>query len=63
MSTPAYRFPSGKELSRMPYLASPVMRFNLPCAFGKHAQACIRRPLRGFSQVPLGNSRASSPQV
>jgi hypothetical protein len=22
MSTPAYRFPSGKELSRMPYLAS-----------------------------------------
>jgi len=30
MSTPAYRFPSGKELTRMPYLASPLMRFNLP---------------------------------
>jgi quercetin dioxygenase-like cupin family protein len=26
MSTPAYRFPSGKELTRMPYLASPLMR-------------------------------------
>ena len=29
MSTPAYRFPSGKELTRMPYLASPLLRINL----------------------------------
>lgn len=30
MSTAAYRFPSGKELTRMPNLASPLLRFNLP---------------------------------
>jgi quercetin dioxygenase-like cupin family protein len=30
MSTPAYRSPSGKELTRMPKLASPLLRFNLP---------------------------------
>ncbi len=29
MSTPAYRFPSGRELTRMPYLAGPLLRFNL----------------------------------
>src|SRR6266571_6108843 len=29
MSTPAYRFPSGKELTRMQYLARPLLRFNL----------------------------------
>lgn len=30
MSTPDYRFPSGKELTRMPKLASSLLRFNLP---------------------------------
>src|SRR6266496_5439126 len=29
MSTPACRFPTGRELTRMPYLAGPLLRFNL----------------------------------
>ena len=29
MSTPAYRFPTDKDVTRMPQLASPLLRFNL----------------------------------
>src|SRR6266566_1217361 len=50
MSTPAYRFPSGKELTRMPKLASPLLRFNLP--------AELRR-LRGEASWRRGTGRSS----
>src|SRR5438309_11986232 len=29
MRTSAYKFPSGRELTRMPHLASPLLRINL----------------------------------
>jgi len=50
MSTPAYRFPSGRELTRMPYLASPLLRFNL--------SEELRR-LRGEASWQRGSGRSS----